>query len=185
MNSMELIRPRRNRERSIVEAGIVYVFYGGHSLEIEIAGLSVAEARLALRDILSVGDSAGAFVNQNRVFCEDVILRPGDTLVFLRWRGRKGSDGDLRRIATALERIGNTLDEISRSEKRIAEHFDPQKRKVVGTAYVAEQLGVTIKWAGDLVRRGDVPKSCICPKSGEGRYWRFWKDEIDKWIEEK
>lgn len=91
MNSMELIRPRRNRERPIVETGIVYVFYGGHSLEIEIAGLSVAEARLALRDILSVGDGAGTFVNQNRVSCEDVILRPGDTLVFMRWRGRKGS----------------------------------------------------------------------------------------------
>lgn len=85
--------------------------------------------------------------------------------------GRKGNGDELKRIAAALERIAN--------------HFDPQTRTTVGTAYVAERLGITIKWVGDLVRKGEIPKSCICPKSGDGRYWRFWKDKIDDWIEER
>lgn len=69
--------------------------------------------------------------------------------------------------------------------RRIADHFDPPNLEVVGTSYIAQRLGVTPKWVGDLVRKGEIPSSCICPKSGNGNYWRFWKMRIDKWIEER
>jgi len=93
MNSMELIRPQQTSSRSVFQTGPVHVVYGIHSLHIEIAGLSVAEAKLALRDILSLGEGAGAFVNRRLVIGEELILQTGDTLVFWKWRGRKGSDG--------------------------------------------------------------------------------------------
>lgn len=69
--------------------------------------------------------------------------------------------------------------------RRIADHVDPPNLEVVGTSYVAERIGVTTKWVGDLVRTRKIPKFCICPKSGGGNYWRFWKKQIDKWIEER
>ena len=69
--------------------------------------------------------------------------------------------------------------------ERVADHCDPPKRATVGTPYIAERLGITTKWVGDLVRKGEIPKSCICPKAGEGKYWRFWREKIDDWIEER
>ena len=188
MNSTELIRPRDERRRSVFLSESIDVVYGIHRLAIDISGLKVCESRLALRDIVNMRDDACAFINGRRVFSEEVVLQVGQQLEFVKWRGRKGSDECIRRIALALERIGDTLDEISSSEKRIAEHFDPQKRSTVGTKYLAEKIGVSVKWAGDLVRSGEIPKSCICPMSGNGGYWRFWrswKDQLDKWIEER
>ncbi len=72
--------------------------------------------------------------------------------------------------------------EIRSSLVRIADHFDPPERAVVGTKYISERLGVSVRWVGDLVRNGEIPKSCVCPQSGDGKYWRFWKDKIDEWI---
>ena len=185
MNSTELIRPRRERQVSVSLSGGIDVVYGIHRLAIDISGLKVCESRLALRDIVNMRDDACAFINGRRVFSEEVVLQVGQQLEFVKWRGRKGSDECIRRIALALEKIGNTLDEISASEKRIAEHFDPQKRSTVGTKYLAERIGCSVRWAGDLVRNGEIPSSCICPRSGNGGYWRFWKDQLDKWIEER
>lgn len=85
---------------------------------------------------------------------------------------------DTRLMQSVDERIVTHL-------RRIADHFDPPNLESVGTSYIAQRLGVTPKWVGDLVRKGDIPSSCICPKSGNGNYWRFWKNRIDKWIEER
>jgi len=121
------------------------------------------------------------------------------------WLARRATGYDkgaiFKEIATSLSRIadwksesreqvtdhsGKFCDQALVSEiRRIADHFDPPNLEVVGTPYIAERLGVTPKWVGDLVRKGEIPKSCICPKSGQGNYWRFWKKQIDKWIEER
>lgn len=164
------LQPSKRRRRSIFKSPSVRLIYGIHDLQVDIAGVKVAEAQLAYKEILSVSDDAEAYIDGQRADVFD-ILQDGDRLEFVKKWGQKGSGDELKRIAAALERI--------------AYHFDPQTRTTVGTAYIAERLGITIKWVGDLVRKGEIPKSCICPKSGDGRYWRFWKDKIDDWIEEK
>lgn len=166
----EISRPRHQRRRSIFRSSSVRLIYGIHDLHVEIVGLTVVETQLAFKEAFSVTEDAEAYVNGQRADVFD-ILQGGDRLEFVKTWGRKGSGDELKRIAAALERIAN--------------HFDPQTRTTVGTSYVAERLGITIKWVGDLVRKGEIPKSCICPKSGDGRYWRFWKDKIDDWIEER
>jgi len=166
----EISRPRQQRRRSILGSSSVRLVYGIHDLQVGITGVKVAEAQLAYKEILSVPDDAEAYIDGQRADLFD-ILQDDDRLEFVKKWGRKGSGDELKRIAAALERIAN--------------HFDPQTRTTVGTAYVAERLGITIKWVGDLVRKGEIPKSCICPKSGDGRYWRFWKNKIDDWIEER
>jgi predicted RNA-binding Zn ribbon-like protein len=81
--------------------------------------------------------------------------------------------------------VNHKLAEAADAICRIADHIAPQTRKSVNTKYVATKLGTTTKWVGDLIRRGDIPNHCICPKSGKGCRWLFWKDKIDKWIEER
>lgn len=92
---------------------------------------------------------------------------------------------ELQRIAAALEDVAARLKSIEPAVARIAEHFDPQKRGVVGTPYIAERLGVSVRWINDLIHKGEIPKGCFCPHTGEGKYWRFWKEKIDEWIATK
>ena len=92
---------------------------------------------------------------------------------------------ELQRIAAALEDVAARLKNIEPAIGRIAEHFDPQKRGVVGTPYIAERLGVSVRWINDLIHKGEIPKTCFCPNTGEGKYWRFWKEKIDEWIATK
>lgn len=87
-----------------------------------------------------------------------------------------------RNIAAPQFRAESQYDLVSEI-RRIADHFDPPNLEVVGTSYIAAQLGVTSKWVGDLVRNGKIPNLCICPKSGAGNYWRFWKKPIDEWLQ--
>ncbi|GAG31259.1 unnamed protein product, partial [marine sediment metagenome] len=55
----------------------------------DLAGLSVAEIQLALRDVLNVGQESKAYLNGKRVN-GDAIARLGDRLEFMRSSGRKG-----------------------------------------------------------------------------------------------
>ena len=47
------------------------------------------------------------------------------------------------------------------------------------------KVGCSVKWVGDLVRTGQIPKSCIVPGAGNGKQWRFYRSKIDRWIEGK
>ena len=109
----------------------------------------------------------------------------GDRLDSTEARSRSANEDQFGRIAAALEQIALPIRDVEPALRRIADHFDPPKRGTVGTPYVAERLGVSVRWISDLIRRGDIPKSCIVPRSGDGKYWRFWKDKIDEWVEQK
>lgn len=75
----------------------------------------------------------------------------------------------LERIATSLERIANKM--------------DPPPSDKVGTGYVAEKLGCSTIWITELIRKGEVPRSCVVPGTGNGKVWKFYRNRIDAWIE--
>jgi hypothetical protein len=76
------------------------------------------------------------------------------------------------------------LERPAAAAEQIATYLTPTPPEKVGTPYVAQRLGKTVKWIGDLVRNGAIPKSCIVPGTGNGKEWRFFREKIDKWIEE-
>lgn len=179
------VRPRRRPERSISSDGSVRIRYGSHELDWDVQSLTVEQVQLAFQDVLNLSAAPEAYLNGRMVKDRTVRLRFGDRLDFIKPRGRKRGEQELKRIAFALEQIASGVREMEPALRRIADHFDPPKRGTVGTPYVAERLGVSVRWISDLIRKGDIPKSCIVPRSGEGKYWRFWKDKIDDWIEQK
>ncbi len=85
----------------------------------------------------------------------------------------------------ALHQIAMAIESNTEATNRLADHFSPPDRTSVTSSYVARRLGRSIRWIGELARRGDIPKSCLCPRSGEGKYWRFWKKQIDEWIDKQ
>lgn len=176
-------RPYRGRRRFLFSAN--QIIYGPHDLQLDLRGLSAQEVQDSLCDVLSVAPDAEAYLNGVRLKDKTVRLDVADRLEFVKPWGKKRSERELRRIALALEELASNIKQVEPALTRIADHFDPPERSVVGTAYIAERLGCTTKWIGDLVRDGKIPQDCICPKAGEGKYWRFWKEKIDEWIEER
>jgi hypothetical protein len=69
--------------------------------------------------------------------------------------------------------------------RRIADHFEPPPPDKVGTEYVAERLGCTTTWIADLVRREEIPSSCLVRGTGNGKPWKFHRWLIDGWIESR
>lgn len=71
--------------------GKVRLTYGAHDLQVEIEGLSVAEAQLAYKDILTVEDDAEAYLNGKLVTNKTTQrLQKGDRLEFMKEAGQKG-----------------------------------------------------------------------------------------------
>jgi len=77
------------------------------------------------------------------------------------------------------------MERLADAAEQIANHLDPESPQIVGTPYVAKQLGKSVKWVGDLVRRQTIPKGCVVPGTGNGKEWRFFRKKIDKWIESR
>jgi hypothetical protein len=71
---------------------------------------------------------------------------------------------------------------IAASLARLADAVAPQPADVVGTPYVAKQLGCTTVWVAELARRGEVPRHCVVPGTGNGKVWRFYRGKIDDWL---
>lgn len=94
----------------------------------------------------------------------------------------KGSDE--ASLSAILERSTLAIEENGYQLQRIADHFSPPKQATVKSGYVAARLGRSICWIGEMARNGEIPKSCICPRSGYGTCWRFGKDKVDQWIED-
>ncbi|MCH7689397.1 MAG: hypothetical protein IH899_22445 [Planctomycetes bacterium] len=80
------------------------------------------------------------------------------------------------RLLEGIERIVVALE-------RLADHFAPAPPDVVGTPYVARKLACTTVWITDMIRRGEIPRSCIVPGTGNGKLWKLYRRKIDKWIE--
>lgn len=86
-------------------------------------------------------------------------------------------------LAPILERIARAAEGIYAELERVNNRFEPPE--IVKSSYVAGRFGCTIKWVGEMVRRGEIPKSCIAPGSGNGKQWRFFKSRIEKWLEKQ
>jgi hypothetical protein len=151
----------------------VSLTYGIHAIEMDVAGLTVAEAGVAFGDALNLDPAAQPYLSGRHV-SDDLILQPGDRLEWVRGWGRKGSDG----LATTLDRIATSLE-------RIANKLDPPPSDKVGTSYVSDKLGCTTTWVAEMIRKKHIPPSCIVPGSGNGKVWRFYRTRIDAWIESR
>jgi hypothetical protein len=68
---------------------------------------------------------------------------------------------------------------------RIADVLAPLPKDKVGTPYVAKRLGCTTVWVAEMVRLGRIPQSAIVPGTGNGKPWKFFFKEIDKWLESR
>jgi hypothetical protein len=33
-----------------------------------------------------------------------------------------------------------------------------------------------------MVRRGDIPASCVVPGTGTGKPWKFFRPQIESWV---
>lgn len=69
--------------------------------------------------------------------------------------------------------------------RRIADRLDPPSPNKVGTPYVADRLGCTTVWITELIRKGEIKSNCIVPGTGNGKPWKFFKPQIDRWIKER
>ena len=78
--------------------------------------------------------------------------------------------------------IGHLLDGIVGQLKRIADHFDPLPPPLVGSPYIADRLGCTTFWVTKMVRRGEIPVSCVVPGTGNGKPWKFFRSRVDDWL---
>jgi hypothetical protein len=74
---------------------------------------------------------------------------------------------------------------IAKSLQRIADVLDPPPSKIVDSPYVADRLGCTTVWVAEMARRGQIPKNCIVPGTGNGKVWKFYRPLIDQWIESR
>lgn len=77
------------------------------------------------------------------------------------------------------------LDRLADAAEEIAHHLDPTPPEIVKSRYIAQKLGCSVKWVGDMARTGLIPKNCIVDGTGDGKQWRFFRPKIDKWIEGK
>ncbi len=80
----------RLKQAGRTKSGLVKISYGVHSLEVAIAGKSVAEVRQALREPLNIDPRALALIN-GRDAAASYVLKEGDHLEFVRLAGEKGA----------------------------------------------------------------------------------------------
>jgi hypothetical protein len=95
------------------------------------------------------------------------ILHPDQLLVVV-----------LAQIQSTLQSIVTRLDPLP----RLADSIAPAPDDIVGTPHVAARLGCTVTWVAELVRNGEIPKSCVVPGTGAGKPWKFFRERIDQWI---
>ncbi len=88
----------------------------------------------------------------------------------------------LSQMQGTLERIADAIEEGFAQGRRIADHFAPEPADVVGTPQVARQLGCTTVWIAEMARRGEIPKSCVVPGTGNGKPWKFYRRRVEDWL---
>lgn len=54
--------------------------------------------------------------------------------------------------------------------------------ELVGSPYIAEQLGCTTYWVTKLVRQNQIPPSFVVPGTGNGKPWKFYRHRVDAWL---
>lgn len=100
-------------------------------------------------------------------------------------------EGRLARLEATLGQstfgqLSQQIASIASDIHRIAMKYAPAtKGEIVGSRYIADRLGCTTQWIGELVRQGRIPSVCIVPGTGNGKLWKFFKSKIDDWIESR
>ena len=103
----------------VISTGTINVVYGGHDVDVDLAGFSVEEIQFSLQNVLNVDMAAWAFVDGVQVE-GSFLLRPAVRLEFMQPWGRKGNGRRevelgpatltlLARLAVATEKIANSL----------------------------------------------------------------------------
>lgn len=83
------------------------------------------------------------------------------------------------------DELSSVFADIAANLARIADHFDPPPPDKVGTPYIAERLGCTTDYVAVMVREETIPPSCLVPGTGSGKPWKFFRERIDRWIEQR
>lgn len=96
-----------------------------------------------------------------------------------------GSSPEEIPLNLVLCQIEETLNLVHTEIRRIADHFDPPPPDKVGTPYIAERLGCTTVWIAEMVRSGEIPRSCVVEGTGNGKVWKFHRRRIDHWIQNR
>ena len=132
--------PLAGRQPVAVALGMVNLVSGIHELEMPLAGITVAETELALRDILNLADRLETYVD-GWLVAWGYRLRAGERLEFVRVRGRKGAGRseqpvdprqpiDPRHQSNQLFwEVLQEIRELNNNLGRIADYFDPPTRK--------------------------------------------------------
>ena len=210
--------------------GTVNVVYGAHDLDMDLAGPTVEEIQITLRDVLGVGRGAEAYLGGKLVEEKTITVVAGERIEFVKPFGRKGvgqtwtkeefmqvfrmteadwsnwvakglpfdtmRDGTIVLNETEVDQWKEAqqgrrpdnhaaLQRLAIAAEEIAKHLDPTPPEIVKSRYIAQKLGCTVKWVGDMARTGLIPKSCIVDGTGDGKQWRFHRSKVDKWIESK
>lgn len=85
-------------------------------------------------------------------------------------------------LALVLNRIAAALERIAEDHKRMVDEMVPPTPNIVGTPYVAGKLGCTTVWITEMIRSGTIPKRCIVIGTGNGKPWKFHREQIESWI---
>jgi hypothetical protein len=98
--------------------------------------------------------------------------------------GPSPTQDTLARLVAALERSASAQEKLAQDFGRLLHHIEGHQAAddIVGTAYVANHLGVTQVWAAEMARAGAIPKSCIVAGTGNGKLWKFHRPKIDDWL---
>ncbi len=88
-------------------------------------------------------------------------------------------------ILAMLGRIAVALEVLCKESRRIADHVAPEPGDVVGTCFLAKQLGCTVVWVAEMARNGQIPKNCILPGTGSGKPWKFFRRRIEEWLNKR
>ena len=86
---------------------------------------------------------------------------------------------------SVLVRIASSLEKQVEQLRRIADHCDPTPPDIVDSVYAARRLDCTTSWIAQMVRRGEIPTSCIVVGSGNGKRWKFYRSRIEEWLEQR
>ena len=90
-----------------------------------------------------------------------------------------------QQLLARLDRMAVALEMLAAAGDHNANHVAPAPGDIVGTPYLAQKLGCTTTWAGEMARTGQIPKNCIVPGSGNGKPWKFRREQIEDWINER
>ena len=86
-------------------------------------------------------------------------------------------------LVTEVGKIAAAVTSIDRSLARIADHFDPSPADIVGSrlhreaARLHQSLG-----RGDGAPRARFRNRCVVQGTGNGKPWKFHRQKIEEWI---